>query len=335
MIRRIALLALILTSIVVVFGAYVRLSDAGLGCPDWPLCYGKITPAHAADVIHAESAANPGGPVSMPKAWKEMIHRYLASSIGLLIVALAVLAWRRRQAFGLPLALFGVVCLQGAFGAWTVTMRLMPAVVTTHLLLGLSVLSLLAWLTLREWGVARLGAPSGLVAAARIGFVLLVLQIALGGWVSTNYAALACVDFPTCHGSLVPPDLAFGPAFQLLRDLGLTASGAPLPSAALTAIHWSHRLGALLIGSYLLLLAIALLRVKPLRANGIVLACAVLLQVSLGIANVMLMLPLHVAVSHNAGAALLVLTMVWTNYRVRTAAAVATQGRMAHEGLAA
>ena len=250
--RRLILLALALTLTVVVFGAFVRLSDAGLGCPDWPGCYGHATPAHAADKIIAAESAQPGGPVSLPKAWKEMIHRYLAASLGLLIIAIAVLSWRHRRepgaAPGVALALVGVVIFQGLLGKWTVTLLLKPAIVTGHLLGGMTTLALLGWLALRVCRVASRGAPTGLVTAARIGLVLLVAQIALGGWTSTNYAALACQDFPTCHGAWMPAG-DFANAFHVVRELGMDADGALLSGEALTAIHWTHRLGALVLTS--------------------------------------------------------------------------------------
>lgn len=323
MIRRLSLALFLLTTVVVVFGAYVRLADAGLGCPDWPGCYGELTPHHAADEIIAEHMANPGGPVSMAKAWKEMIHRYLASGIGLLIMAIAFLAWRRRERYGLPLALFGLVCLQGAFGAWTVTMRLMPVVVTTHLLLGMGLLGLVCWLALREWQVARI--EQAAAWTVRLGLVLLFIQIALGGWVSTNYVALACIDFPTCHGAWVPAEMDFRSGFSVWRELGLSTTGEALPAAALIAIHWAHRLGALVIGGYLIWLGLHLARHPALRVHGWALVAGVSLQIALGIANVLMMLPIPVAVGHNAGAALLVMLMVWTNYRVCSPAVLAKE----------
>lgn len=317
--RRLVLLALLLTVVVVVFGAYVRLADAGLGCPDWPGCYGQLSPHHAAEEIDAAHAADPHGPVSPAKAWKEMLHRYLAAGLGLLILAMAVLAWRHRRhagsAPGVATALVGVVLIQGLLGKWTVTLLLKPAIVTGHLLGGLTVLALLSWMALRAHGARRRTqrVPPGLALAARVGFVLLIAQIALGGWTSTNYAALACPDFPACHGSFYPP-ADYGHAFHLVRELGMTADGELLPLAALTAIHWSHRVGAAVVGGFLLLVGGLLLRRDALP--GIVLIAAVVLQIVLGVANVLLSLPLPLAVAHNAGAALLVAAMVWINWRV-------------------
>lgn len=339
--RRLALSALLLTFVIVVFGAYVRLADAGLGCPDWPGCYGKLTPAHAADVIRDVHAAAPDGPVSLPKAWKEMIHRYLAASLGLLIIALAVLAWRLRDnpraAPAVALALVGVVIFQGLLGKWTVTLLLKPAIVTAHLLGGLTTLALLAWLALRASGAVQPMASLShagrstrrLQLGARLAFVLLIAQIALGGWTSTNYAALACTDFPTCHGSFAP-DADYANAFHVVRELGMTADGELLSNAALTAIHWSHRIGALVAGGALLLLGGALCRRRATLDVGVALLAALALQVGLGVANVLLSLPLPLAAAHNAGAALLVFVMVWVNFRLgapRAQPSVAPQRR--------
>ncbi|NMG75974.1 COX15/CtaA family protein [Aromatoleum diolicum] len=335
--RRLILLALALTTLVVVFGAYVRLSDAGLGCPDWPGCYGQLSPLHAADEILQTHAADPQGPVSLPKAWKEMIHRYLAAGLGFIIIAVAVLAWRRRADPGaaprVATALVGLVIFQGLLGKWTVTLLLKPAIVTAHLLGGLTTLALLAWLALRAHGIARLDASRGLISVARTALILLAAQIALGGWTSTNYAALACTDFPACHGSLWPA-ADYANAFHVVRELGMTADGENLPLAALTAIHWSHRLGALLAGAVLLALAGALLRRHHTRRSGLALAAALALQIALGVANVAFSLPLPLAVAHNAGAAVLVGVMVWINYRLRgnQVSVKTTQRRAGHAG---
>ncbi|NMF96765.1 COX15/CtaA family protein [Aromatoleum toluolicum] len=335
--RRLILLALALTTLVVVFGAYVRLSDAGLGCPDWPGCYGQLSPHHAADAIRGTHAADPQGPVSLPKAWKEMIHRYLAASLGLLIVAIALLAWRHRGTPGvaprLAAALVGIVIFQGLLGKWTVTLLLKPAIVTAHLLGGLTTLALLAWLALHVHAPARIEVPRGLIILARAAFALLAVQIALGGWTSTNYAALACTDVPTCQGSLWPA-ADYANAFHVVRELGMTADGEVLPLAALTAIHWSHRVGAVIAGVVLIALACALLRRSVTRRFGAVLLAALAAQLALGIANVVLSLPLPLAVAHNAGAAALVIVMVWINRSLRGARspAMAAQRRAGHAG---
>ena len=321
--RNLILVALILTFGVVSLGAYVRLSDAGLGCPDWPGCYGKLTPHHAADAINAELAERPEGPVSHAKAWKEMVHRYAAGTLGLLVLGIAVLGWRgRREAGGgpvLPVLLLGLIVFQALLGMWTVTQLLKPLVVSAHLLGGMATLSLLLWLWLRERDqashayFARVDHLRGSVA---LGLVLVATQIALGGWVSTNYAALACTDFPLCQGVWAPP-MDFEHGFTLQRELGETASGDLLPLTALTAIHWVHRLMALIVTLYLGWLVLRLLRTPGYAAIGLAVGGLLVLQVSLGISNVLLSLPLGVSVAHNAGAALLLASLVMLNYRVR------------------
>lgn len=320
--RKLILVALLLTLFVVSLGAYVRLSDAGLGCPDWPGCYGKLTPHHAADAIAAELAERPHGPVSHAKAWKEMVHRYAAGLLGLLVLAIAVLGWRLRRdnaGAGLPLALLGLVVFQALLGMWTVTQLLKPLVVTAHLLGGMTTLALLLWLWLRERGRdSRVYHAPGdrLRGAATLGLALVLVQIALGGWVSTNYAALACTDFPQCQGAWLPP-MDFEHGFTLHRDLGETASGELLPMAALTAIHWTHRLGALVVVVFLGWLAWRLLGTPGYAGIGLAIGMLMATQAALGIGNVLLSLPLGLAVAHNTGAALLLCSLVLLNFRVR------------------
>lgn len=321
--RNLILLALVLTFGVVSLGAYVRLSDAGLGCPDWPGCYGHVSPHHAADAINTELAARPDGPVSHAKAWKEMIHRYFAGTLGILVLLIAVLSWRRRgeAAAGpaLPTLLLGLIVFQALLGMWTVTLLLKPLVVTAHLLGGMATLALLLWLWLRERAqssAAYFARVDHLRAAALLALVLVFFQIALGGWVSTNYAALACTDFPLCQGSLMPPT-DFEHAFTLHRELGQTADGDLLPLAALTAIHWTHRLMALIVTIYLAWLAWRLFRTPGYAGMGVLICVLLALQLALGIGNVLLSLPLGLAVAHNAGAALLLSSLVVLNHRVR------------------
>lgn len=323
--KRLVMLAAVLTFGLIMLGAYVRLSDAGLGCPDWPGCYGQLTPNHAADHIAAAVQQQGGehGPVSLPKAWKEMVHRYIASFLGLLMIAIAVLAWRQRdelkQSPWLATALVGVVCLQGAFGAWTVTLLLKPAIVTGHLIGGMTLLALLTWLGLRQIPVpASVREPVRspvLVGMARLGLVLVACQIILGGWVSTNYAALACSDFPLCHGQLWP-SMEFDHAFHLVRELGQTPSGGLLSMDSLTAIHVVHRLGALVVTLVLLALSVVLWRQASTKKLAVMVLVALVVQVALGIANVVFQLPLAVAVAHNGGAAWLLITLVLVNYRL-------------------
>ena len=321
--RNLILVALILTFGVVSLGAYVRLSDAGLGCPDWPGCYGSVTPHHAAEAIDAELAVRPDGPVSHAKAWKEMVHRYFAGSLGLLILAIAVLSWRKRHetsgGLGLPLLLLGLIVFQALLGMWTVTQLLKPLIVSAHLLGGMATLSFLLWLWLRERSQsshAYYARVDHLRGGAFLGLILVVIQIALGGWVSTNYAALACTDYPMCQGAWVPA-MDFEHAFTLRRELGETASGELLPLTALTAIHWMHRVMALVVTVYLGWLALRLFRAPGYAGMGLAICVLLALQVSLGISNVLLSLPLALAVAHNAGAALLLSSLVLLNYRVR------------------
>ncbi|MGQ5523560.1 COX15/CtaA family protein [Chitinimonas sp. PSY-7] len=320
MYKKLTLLAAVWTFCLIVLGAYVRLSDAGLGCPDWPGCYGKVTPHHAIDEISAAHAEQPYGPVSLTKAWKEMVHRYFASTLGFLILVITVLAVRHRQKLrqspALSVATFFVVCFQGALGAWTVTMLLKPAIVTSHLIGGMTLLAMLVWLSLRQydWALIKQDVPN-LRLQAFFGLMILACQIVLGGWVSTNYAALACVDFPTCQGSMVPT-MDFADAFHVLRELGQTPDGDMLTMANLTAIHWLHRVGALVTFCYLAWLSWRLYRRQVLRGLACAIAVALCVQVGLGIANVVLHLPLLVAALHNAGAAFLLVLLVCLNFRL-------------------
>lgn len=322
MYRALVYCAAALTFIVIVVGAYVRLEDAGLGCPDWPGCYGRMigVPDTPHEVARAEQTF-PGKTVDPGRAWKEMAHRYLAGALGLLILAIAVLAWRLRRAIGRPpwlaTGLVALVGFQATLGMWTVTMLLKPAIVTLHLLGGMATLAALTWLALRETGTPAVPADAAraLRPWAALAFIVLAAQIALGGWVSTNYAALACLDFPTCHEQWLP-DMDFANAFHVYRELGVAADGAPLTHAALNAIQWSHRAGAAVALVALGGLAIALMRTSQLRNQGAVLGGLLLVQAGLGIANVLLRLPLVLAAAHNAGAALLLATLVVINFTV-------------------
>jgi len=320
--RPLVLCSVVLTFLVIVVGAYVRLKDAGLGCPDWPGCYGQLigVPDEAHEVARAEQAF-PGKSVDPGRAWKEMFHRYLAGTLGLLVLAIAAIAWRMRGETGrtpwLATLLVAVVAFQATLGMWTVTMLLQPVIVTLHLVGGMAIFALLLWLALREINLPP--APAATARALRpwaaAGLAVLVAQIALGGWVSANYAALACADFPTCHGEWLPT-MDFENAFHVLRELGVTAAGAPLSYEALTAIHWSHRLGALVTLVYVGFLALWALRNPQLRTVGAALLVLLLAQAGLGIANVLLRLPLVLAAAHNAGAALLLAALVMLNFTV-------------------
>ena len=312
--RKLAALTLLLCLGIVVLGAYVRLSDAGLGCPDWPGCYGKILVPQA-EVAQAH-AGHAQRPLEIDKAWKEMVHRYFASALGLLIIALAVFGWRRGLPRSLLAGLVALVCFQGILGMWTVTWQLKPLAVTAHLLGGVSTLGLLLWLNLllRPVPVAR-GLPR-LRRFALVALLVLAGQIFLGGWTSSNYAALACTDFPTCHNQWWP-EADFDEAFVLWRGLGVNYEYGILDSPARTAIHVTHRLGALLTTLVLAVLALRLWRREPLRPMAAALGFGLALQVGLGIASVKLGLPLAVAAAHNAGAALLVMILVWINVQAR------------------
>jgi cytochrome c oxidase assembly protein subunit 15 len=320
--RTLLLVTIAMTFALIVLGAYVRLSDAGLGCPDWPGCYGHVTVIHASEHITAAQEANPGGPVTFAKAWKEMIHRYFAGIVGLFILAIAVLAWRHRREAGaspvLATVLVGVLFLQAMFGKWTVTMLLKPAIVTGHLIGGLTVLTLLVWLYARTRGASMPTVSPATRALAVASFVVLAMQISLGGWVSTNYAALACTDLPTCHGEWVPQmDIRNG--FHVVRELGQSADGETLTMDALTAIHWMHRVGAIVAALVLGALGFAL-RAAGHRSLGTALLGVLAVQITLGLANVWFSLPLPLAAAHNGGAAALVILMVLINYRVRATA---------------
>ena len=318
---RLALCATVLALLVVMLGAYTRLTHAGLGCPDWPGCYGFLgVPQSEAQLAHAEQYF-PDAPVEAEKGWNEMVHRYFAGSLGLLILLLAVQALRRRETPGqplkLPLALLALVLLQAAFGMWTVTLKLWPQVVTAHLLGGFATLGLLFLLTLRLSGALPplAGVLRHLRVLAALALLALVGQIALGGWVSSNYAAVACVDLPTCHGQWWPA-MDFANGFHLTQHIGPNYLGGQLDSDARTAIHMSHRLGALLVSVLLLGLAWQLHR-GGLGRLAALLLLALGVQVSLGISNVLWHLPLAVAVAHNLGGAVLLLVLVLVNYRLR------------------
>ncbi|QBK06305.1 heme A synthase [Hylemonella gracilis] len=337
--QALTLLTLFLTFDLTLFGAFTRLSDSGLGCPDWPGCYGEASPFGARAQISAAQEVMPTGPVTHGKAWVEMIHRYLATGVGVLILVLAVATWwvylRGRRSDGqgaggaqgrwsgplhpgwAMLTLFWV-CVQGAFGALTVTMKLFPAIVTLHLLGALLLLALLSWQAVRyaQWhddGTLRARAvamPHGLRRALVLGLALLVLQIALGGWVSTNYAVLACTEFPLCQGSLWP-DMDFAQGFEFWRALGKTAAGEHITFAALTAIHYAHRLVAYAVIVVLAWLAWRLRALPAWRRMADALAGVLLLQFLTGLSNVVLGWPLLAALLHTGGAAALLVLLVW------------------------
>jgi len=314
--RRLCLVATLLALVVIVMGAWVRLSHAGLGCPDWPGCYGHLTVGQAVENAEHANAAFPERPLEADKALKEMIHRYAASGLGLLILAIAILAWLNRrdpaQPMRLPGFLVALVVFQGLLGMWTVTLLVKPAVVTAHLVGGLSTMALCWWLALRVDRTTRPPGERGLRRLAVIGLLVLALQIMLGGWVSTNYSALACPDFPTCQKSFWP-EMDFKDAFILWRGLGIDYEGGVLDHPARVAIHFVHRLGAVVTALVLGFLAWRAIRTgqsRAVRMAGTALAALLVVQLTLGPVMVLKALPLELATAHNGVAALLVLAMV-------------------------
>lgn len=328
--RKLVWVTLFLTFDLVMFGGFTRLTDSGLGCPDWPGCYGQANPLQAKTEINAAQIAMPTGPVTTSKAWTEMVHRYLAMMVGVLDTVLMVVAWVRwwkslrdtkRFSAILPTVLFGLVCVQGAFGMWTVTLKLQPIIVTTHLLLALTLLGATAWLAAQHNEQVPTG--QGAVALrnpALFALLLLAVQIALGGWVSTNYATLACTDFPMCQGTWVP-QMDFANGYTLWRDLGKTGSGEFLPFAALTAIHFVHRSFAFVVIACAGWVGYRASRIAGLEKLGRGLMAALALQFLTGVSTIYLSFPLLLAVAHNGGAALLVVLLVMVNYRTRNLAA--------------
>jgi cytochrome c oxidase assembly protein subunit 15 len=328
--HRLAVIAAVVAFAVIVLGAYVRLSHAGLGCPDWPGCYGQLTwPVESHEVQKANDAF-PERPVEHDKAWKEMVHRYLAGALVLLVVAINVLAWkprnRRAGLQGLAAVLLGLILFQAALGMWTVTLKLKPIVVMAHLLGGLATFSMLLWLSWRS-GRAALAPKARPLASMRglilTGLTVLVLQIALGGWTSANYAALACPDLPACHGQWLP-EVNMADGFTLWREIGVDYEGGVLDPPSRTAIHLTHRAGAVVTFLLLGYLAVRLFAARPGRRNGAVLLALLVTQVTLGILNIALYLPLPNAVAHNGVAALLLAQMLWLAFRSRNRASLLT-----------
>ena len=331
--QALTLLLLFLTFDLVMFGAFTRLTDSGLGCPDWPGCYGSATPSGAHSEISKAEAAMPTGPVTHAKAWIEMIHRYLAMAIGVLLVSLTAATWAQRRrgaavSIWWPAATLFWICVQGAFGALTVTMKLFPAIVTLHLLGGVVLLALLCRQAVSYSHAQSGGAPAPISPSLRAwliaGLALLWLQVALGGWVSTNYAVLACTQFPACQGSWWPV-MNFPEGFELWRELGRTGTGEYLSFPALTAIHYAHRLMAYGVFAVLGWLAWQLRQVGPLRRQGRWIAGLALLQLATGLSNVVLDWPIAAAVAHTGGAAALVVVLTWALCESRS-------GKRAHAG---
>ncbi|MEY2953529.1 MAG: hypothetical protein RLZZ401_1616 [Pseudomonadota bacterium] len=318
--QTLVMLTLFLTFDLVLFGAFTRLTDSGLGCPDWPGCYGHASPVGAHSAIALAQSALPSGPVTHGKAWIEMLHRYLATGVGMLILSLTALSWRMRRrtpalpGLGWPLALLFMVCLQGAFGAFTVTMKLFPAIVTLHLLGGLALLGMLSALATHYH--TRINRPPAVQLSTRQRValagtaVLLLVQVSLGAWVSTNYAVLACQDFPACQGQWWP-DMDWANGFTLWRDLGMTGQGELLGFSALTAIHFAHRLMAVLALGALAALAWSWRQHPGLQRPARCLAGLAGLQLITGLSNVVLGWPMVAALLHTGGAAGLTAVLTW------------------------
>ena len=330
--RVLTLVILFLTFDLVLFGAFTRLTDSGLGCPDWPGCYGHASPLGAQQPISDAQAALPTGPVTHSKAWIEMIHRYLATAVGVLILTLVVATWWARRgpagsgrgnhvlSMWWPTLSLVWVCVQGAFGALTVTMKLFPLIVTLHLLGGFLLLALLQAQAVRYVQMQDehlpVPLPKGVWLLLVATFALLWLQIALGGWVSTNYAVLACNDFPSCQGSLWPL-MDFKQGFTFWRALGAGPGGGNLSFQALTAIHYAHRLAAYGVFAALLLLAWQLGQFPAMRRYALGIGVLALWQFATGLSNVVLGWPLVAAVSHTGGAAALVVVLTGAIFSIR------------------
>jgi cytochrome c oxidase assembly protein subunit 15 len=332
-VRAITLVTLFLTFDLVLFGAFTRLTDSGLGCPDWPGCYGSASPVGASQEISAAQTAMPSGPVTHKKAWIEMLHRYWATGVGGLILVLTAMAWwgatgQRRVSNPQKLSPWWAsatlvwVCIQGAFGALTVTMKLFPAIVSLHLLGGYVLLALLTVQAVSLWPKPAQAAGFAIRPVLRLGIalglVLLCIQAASGAWVSTNYAVLACTEFPKCQGQWWPA-VDFSQGFALWRPLGMAADGTHIPFAALTAIHLLHRLLALITIVALLTLCVSLWRVLGLAFLTRSLLGILLLQFVTGVSNVVLGWPLLAAVLHTGGAGAMVMVLVAMLVRTRPA----------------
>ncbi len=348
--RRLAAITAFLTLDLIAFGAFVRLTDSGLGCPDWPGCYGQLLPVQATQQINNAiiEQGGPQGAVSHSKAWIEMLHRYLASFIGGLILVMfarAVIARvRQRRAangggiddagvgYGWPLLLLIVVSVQGLFGKWTVTLKLMPIVVTLHLMGGMLLFALLIWFWMREReragdaGAKTIAVTGRVAAMAWLAVAVLAGQIFLGGWVSTNYAVLACADFPGCGGTLLP-SVDWREGFTFARELGRTPDGSFLSIDALRAIHWAHRIGALVTTVVVVAAAIMLMRANAaLKRQARWIKAALLAQIVVGISTVWFSQPIALATAHNFLAAALLATLVVAAYRITAAGSTAPAG---------
>ena len=318
--HRLALIAAVIAFTVIALGAFVRLSHAGLGCPDWPGCYGQLSwPVESGDVMQANEAF-PERPVESGKAWKEMVHRYLAGALVLLVVAINIMAWKtaaRRGIRILAALLLTLILFQAALGMWTVTLKLLPVVVMAHLMGGMATFSLLLWLawsTGARASTSRGGVFRQLRPLILTSLAVLLLQLVAGGWTSANYSALACPDFPTCQGQWWP-DANYREGLVLWREVGVDYEGGVLDLRSRVAIQMTHRIGALITFLILGVLSVLLIRRPASRREGAILGALLLTQVTLGIQNIVLQLPLANAVAHNAIGALLLAAMLWILFR--------------------
>lgn len=334
--RRLAMIGMLLCLVVIVLGAWVRLTDAGLGCPDWPGCYGHVTPAAAERNEGKIESYTPGWDYDSGKAWREMIHRYAATTLGFVIVLIAAIAiaYRREKPVSVAFAvsLLAVVVLQGTLGAFTVWWLVKPLVVVLHLIGGLTTLSLLMWLWLGMRRVTRVVAPApgatritaldGARRMAVVATIIVAFQIMLGGWTSSNYAAVACPDLPTCQNQWWPEGMDFDEAFVLWRGLDINYTGGVLEHPARVAIHFTHRLGAILATIAVLLAAWLAIRSAPtplVRRAGYWAIGALGLQLLIAVFMILKAFPLTLAAGHNAGAAILLLSLILLNRRLREA----------------
>ena len=319
--KKLLLLTTITAFCLVVLGAYVRLSDAGLGCPDWPGCFGTLSVPESQSAIENAELNFPTQRVETDKAWKEMIHRYIAGFLGIMIFLIGIISYKNKRVLKVnPIVPYSIVILvifQALLGMWTVTLLLKPIVVSAHLIGGMTTLGLLTFVTHRYWGKIQANTLKSAheIFLVRFSLFILFVQIFLGGWTSTNYAGLACTDFPTCHGTLVP-NLNFKDAFDIFRDLGKLSDGSPLPLAVFETIQWVHRLGALVTWLFFIYLASVILKYKTMRNLGYVLVFVITAQFIVGVANLLLHLPTVLAVMHTFGAASLVVLAAILNSRI-------------------
>lgn len=325
--KNLTLLCIAVAIVVVLLGAFTRLAGAGLGCPDWPTCYGHLWVPQTAEEIQQANENYAETPVETDKTWPEQIHRIFASSLGVLIIGLVIACYQgsktSKQPLKLSVFLLALVIVQGMFGMWTVTLKLWPQVVTAHLLGGFSTLILL-WIMLQRLGGYRwsldttpIKLTKNLSHLAAAAMLAVILQVALGGWTSSNYAALACPDLPTCQNQWLP-NADFSQGFNVLQTIGPNYLGGQLESDARTAIHFTHRAGAVIVSVIITLLAwrLWLLNNSRIRRWSLTLMSVLALQLALGISNVFWQLPLSIAVAHNAGGALLLLVLATINYRL-------------------